>query len=227
MHERHTPPFQQCRSSFRRDAAGRRRAVAAALALALALPAQAAMALSQDGESWPFSARLGPISARLGPITAGLGPAYAANGDADRPRLPLHHVLTQDKGPQEQTREQTQDTTGAVSPPAAASSSAPEERPLYEGQMLRLAEVLGALSFLRSLCSASDAPQWYDKMRALIEAEASTPAERERLAGSYNRGFNGYALTYRHCNAAAEAAIARFLDEGARLAATITSRFGG
>ncbi|CAH1669895.1 TIGR02301 family protein [Chelatococcus asaccharovorans] len=209
MHEGHAPPSRQLHHRYRREAEGYRLAAAVALVLAMALPAPAATARSQDGGPWA--------------ISAGLGPTAAANGSPDRPALPLHYVLTRDKGAQEQN----QDTTGAVSPQATAPSSAPEERPLYEAQMLRLAEVLGALSFLRSLCGASDAPQWYDKMRALIDAEASTPAERERLAGSYNRGFNGYALTYRHCNASAEAAIARFLDEGARLAATITSRFGG
>jgi uncharacterized protein (TIGR02301 family) len=130
---------------------------------------------------------------------------------------------TRDKSAQEQDAGKS----GPAAAPADAHSSAPEERPLYEGQMLRLAEVLGALSFLRNLCGANDAPQWYEKMRALIDAEAGTTAERERLAGSYNRGFNGYALTYRRCNASAEAAITRFLDEGGRLAATISSRFGG
>lgn len=214
MHERHAPSFQQFRSQFRRDAGGCRLVAVAALALAVALPAPAASARSQDRGLWP--------------ITAWLGPAVAANGAQGRPTLPLHHVITRDKTTQDKTtQEQSQGRNGAVSSPADSPASAPEERPLYEGQMLRLAEVLGALSFLRSLCRANDAPQWYDKMRALIDAEATTPAERERLAGSYNRGFNGYALTYRHCNASAEAAIARFLDEGARLAATISSRFGG
>jgi uncharacterized protein (TIGR02301 family) len=111
--------------------------------------------------------------------------------------------------------------------PEASPEPAPEERPLYEGQMLRLAEVLGALSFLRSLCGANDAPLWQQKMRALIEAEAMTQDDRERLAGAYNRGFNGYALTYRRCNESAEMAIARFLAEGERLATMISSRYGG
>jgi uncharacterized protein (TIGR02301 family) len=64
-------------------------------------------------------------------------------------------------------------------------------------------------------------------MRALIDAEAVTQEDRERLAGAYNRGFNGFALTYRRCNDSAETAIARFLAEGERLATTISSRYGG
>jgi len=116
---------------------------------------------------------------------------------------------------------------GGAAPNASASESPPEERPLYEGQMLRLAEVLGALAYLRNLCHATDAPLWQQKMKALIDAEAVTQEDRERLAGAYNRGFNGYALTYRRCNETAEMAIARFLAEGERLATAISTRYGG
>lgn len=191
---------------------------------------------------------LTPVVAAIVGLAAAL-PAVALTplpGTAPRPLL----ALTQDNSPAPKgavpnpampqntpaqnaaPRDRSPATTGATprggaDQPAAAPSSEPEERPLYEGQMLRLAEVLGALSFLRNLCNASDAPLWYEKMRALMEAEAGSQAERERLAGAFNRGFNGYAITYRRCNASAEAAVGRFLEEGERLATTISSRFGG
>ncbi|MBS7698317.1 MULTISPECIES: TIGR02301 family protein [unclassified Chelatococcus] len=176
-----------------------RPAAVVATALLIALPTPAALAISRND---------GPLFSTAKPESA-----LAANSAP----------AARDKNAQDQGAGKS----GASSAPAETPTSSPEERPLYEGQMLRLAEVLGALSFLRNLCGANDAPQWYEKMRALIDAEASTAAERERLAGSYNRGFNGYALTYRRCNASAQAAITRFLDEGARLATTISSRFGG
>ncbi|CAH1648576.1 MULTISPECIES: TIGR02301 family protein [unclassified Chelatococcus] len=199
MHERHATPLRPLSPRPHRKWSGYPVPAAVAVAFLIALPTPAALALGRgDGPSFG---------------TARSEPALAANTAP----------AARDKSAQEQGNGKN----GAASPPADAPASAPEERPLYEGQMLRLAEVLGALSFLRNLCGANDAPQWYEKMRALIDAEASTAAERERLAGAYNRGFNGYALTYRRCNASAEAAITRFLDEGARLAATISSRFGG
>ena len=43
-------------------------------------------------------------------------------------------------------------------------------------------------------------------MKALIESEGVTPARRDRLAGAYNRGYRGYALTYRVCTPAAHEA---------------------
>lgn len=113
--------------------------------------------------------------------------------------------------------------TGADAQPSAPEAPAPP----YERDILRLSEVMGALAFLRGLCGAGDAPQWHAQMTALLDAEATTPARRERLAGSYNRGYRGFALTYRSCTPSARAAIERYLAEGASLASTIAGRFGG
>jgi len=93
--------------------------------------------------------------------------------------------------------------------------------------VLRLSEIIGALSYLRELCAAGDAPAWRARMTALIEAEAPTPARRERLAGAFNKGFSGYALNHRTCTPAAQLATERSLAEGSRLTREITSRYGG
>src|SRR4051812_27056026 len=81
--------------------------------------------------------------------------------------------------------------------PAAPPSEAPP--PPYEKDLLRLSEVVGSLAFLRSLCAGPDATEWPKRMQALLDSEGATPARRERLAGAYNRGYRGYALTYRSC----------------------------
>lgn len=111
--------------------------------------------------------------------------------------------------------------------PAAAQEEPPAQvapAPVWEPQMLRLAEVMGALAFLRDLCEAPDAREWPARMQRLIEAEGG--ARGERLAGAYNRGFRAFALTYRICTPAAERAIAGYLDEGERLTRTVARRFG-
>ena len=54
-------------------------------------------------------------------------------------------------------------------------------------------------------------------MQALIDTEGTTPARSERLAGAYNRGYRGCALTYRICTASAAEATARYLKEGETL----------
>ncbi|GAC1332072.1 MAG: hypothetical protein NVSMB26_11230 [Beijerinckiaceae bacterium] len=90
-----------------------------------------------------------------------------------------------------------------------------------------MAEILGALSYLRDICAARDGETWRGKMAALLDAEAKTQTRRERLAGAFNRGFRGYEVTYRACTPNAETVIARYLAEGGQIARDITYRYGG
>ena len=114
-----------------------------------------------------------------------------------------------------------EDTTKA--PEAAPGAEAP--RP-YDPQFTRLAEVMGALAFLRDLCKAGDGDDWRDKMSALLAADAPNGPRRQKLVGAFNRGFRGYELTYRACTSNAEAAIARYLAEAEHITADVTYRYG-
>ena len=110
---------------------------------------------------------------------------------------------------------------------AAPAVPAPEIAPPYEPQLLRLSEMLGALAYLQDLCGHHQEGQtWHAKMAALISAEAKTSLRKERLAGAFNRGFRGYALTYRLCTPNARAIIDRFLDESGKLAHDVAHRYG-
>ena len=62
-------------------------------------------------------------------------------------------------------------------------------------------------------------------MQALVEAEAPPGERRDRLVASFNRGFRGFQQTYRSCTPAADLAIRRYLDEGARISRDITARY--
>lgn len=120
--------------------------------------------------------------------------------------------------------------SGQTRPPAAQSAPAPAPEPLppaYEPDMLRLAEVMGSLAFLRELCGAPEAPQWRARMAELLETEGVTQGRKERLAGAYNRGFKSFALTYRTCTAAADEASARLSKDGERLSRSLAGRYGG
>jgi uncharacterized protein (TIGR02301 family) len=99
--------------------------------------------------------------------------------------------------------------------------------PPYEPQLLRLSEIMGALAYLRDLCGARDADTYRAKMSALLAVEATSDARKERLAGAFNHGFQGYALTYRTCTPAARVVIARFLDEATRVSKDLANRYGG
>ena len=107
----------------------------------------------------------------------------------------------------------------AVSP-ARAQSAAP-----FDGDLQRLAEILGALHYLRALCGSNEGQKWREQMEALVDAEAPSGERRQRMVASFNRGYRGFQQTYRSCTPAADIAIRRYLDEGARIARDITARY--
>jgi uncharacterized protein (TIGR02301 family) len=92
--------------------------------------------------------------------------------------------------------------------------------------MQRLGEIMGALHYLRPLCGAGDGPVWRDKMNELMQAEAGPQDARERLAGAFNSGYQGFQLTYRTCTPSARTVVRRYLEEGSKLARDITTRHG-
>lgn len=118
-------------------------------------------------------------------------------------------------------------TPQPAGPPAsAAPPAASDVAPPYEPQLLRLAELLGALAYLQDLCGSHQGDVWRQKMASLLDAEAKTPVRKERLAGAFNRGFQGYALTYRQCTENAQAVIDRFLDESGKIARDVARQYG-
>jgi len=109
-----------------------------------------------------------------------------------------------------------------MSGPVRAAEGGP---PPYQADLQRLAEILGALHYLRGLCGANEGQTWRNEMQSLIDAEAPPGERRDRLVASFNRGFRGFQQTYRSCTPAADLAIRRYLDEGARISRDITARF--
>jgi uncharacterized protein (TIGR02301 family) len=117
--------------------------------------------------------------------------------------------------------------TEAKPAPAAAPAEPKDVQAPYDRDLTRLAEIMGSLAFLRTLCKASDAGEWRNRMKGLVDAEGQTDERKNRLAGAYNRGFQNFSLTYRQCTPSANEAIERYLAEGQNLQRTIASRFGG
>ncbi len=108
---------------------------------------------------------------------------------------------------------------------AAAPARAQGVGSALEDSLSRLSEILGALHYLRGICNASEGNRWRSEMQALIDAEGTTPERKARMTASFNRGYNGYQQTYRTCTPAAEIAVRRYLDEGAKLAREVTARY--
>jgi uncharacterized protein (TIGR02301 family) len=109
---------------------------------------------------------------------------------------------------------------------AAAPARAIEGGPApFDGDMMRLAEILGALHYLRDLCGAKEGNKWRDQMSALIDAEAQSGDRRNRLVANFNNGYRDFKRTYHSCTPSANLAVRRYLDEGAKISREITARY--
>jgi len=95
----------------------------------------------------------------------------------------------------------------------------------YDGDLQRLAEILGSLQFLRTVCAANEGQKWRNEMQDLLDAEVPPGERRRKIVASFNRGYRTYQQTYRTCTPAADIAIRRYLDEGAKIAREITARY--
>ncbi len=101
----------------------------------------------------------------------------------------------------------------------------PEVTTPYDPDLRRLAEILGALHFLRGICGANEGQKWRDEAQALIEAETPTGKRHDAMVQSFNRGYLGFQQSYRTCTPAAKIVIRRYLEEGARIARDVTARY--
>lgn len=101
----------------------------------------------------------------------------------------------------------------------------PVETAPYDNDLQRLAEILGALHYLRAVCGSKEGQKWRNEMQALLDSEAPDGERRRKIATSFNRGYRGFQQTYRTCTPAADIAIRRYLEEGAKIARDITARY--
>src|SRR5436305_8396971 len=108
----------------------------------------------------------------------------------------------------------------AGAPARAEVAAAP-----FDSSLQRLAEILGALHFLRGICGANEGAKWRSEMQALIDAEAPGGERRARMIASFNRGYRGFQQTYRTCTPAADVVIRRYLEEGSKIARETTARY--
>ena len=104
--------------------------------------------------------------------------------------------------------------------PARAQPSAP-----FDGNLQRLAEIMGALHYLRALCGANEGQKWREQMQALIDAEATTADRKNRMVANFNRGYRSFQQAYRTCTPAANVAVRRYLEEGSKISREITARY--
>ncbi|HXW70172.1 MAG TPA: TIGR02301 family protein [Methylocella sp.] len=114
------------------------------------------------------------------------------------------------------------------STPLGGANTAPIEVPLapYDRELMRLSEILGALTYLENLCLPNATEDWRAKMQSLLDAEAEAAPVKGHLAGSYNRGFHDYERAYHFCTPNAQIVIGRFLAESHKIAHDVINRYG-
>ncbi len=99
-------------------------------------------------------------------------------------------------------------------PRESSAPPPPDDRP-YDNKLMRLAEILGAVHYLRELCGAQEGQIWRDQMKEILRNEGTTAVRRAKLVNSFNDGYRGYRRTYRSCTQSATLATIRFSSEGA------------
>jgi uncharacterized protein (TIGR02301 family) len=107
-----------------------------------------------------------------------------------------------------------------IIPRESTAPPPPDDRP-YDNKLMRLAEILGAVHYLRELCGAQEGQIWRDQMKEILRNEGTTAVRRAKLVNSFNDGYRGYRRTYRTCTPSATLATTRFSTEGATIAASL------
>lgn len=101
---------------------------------------------------------------------------------------------------------------------ACTATAAPtaDQRP-YDARLMRLAEILGAIHYLRELCDGRDGQKWRDAVDQLIKSEGTTALRRATIAQRFNLGYRSYGRTYRNCTPSAKTIIDRFFKEAVEI----------
>ena len=97
-----------------------------------------------------------------------------------------------------------------------AATASDGARP-YDQKLMRLAEILGAMHYLRELCGAKDGQKWRSAMSGLVRSEGTSALRKAMIARRFNRGYRGYNRTYRNCTQSAKTTIARFFAEAVEI----------
>jgi uncharacterized protein (TIGR02301 family) len=126
---------------------------------------------------------------------------------------------------QYRTQTQAQPKTQTAAPPQQTGAPPQTGVAPYDRDLQRLSEILGALHFLREICASNEGQKWRNEAQALIEAETPAGERRDQMIASFNRGYRAFQQSYRTCTPAADFAIRRYLEEGAKIAREITARY--
>ena len=81
----------------------------------------------------------------------------------------------------------------------SAASAQSDEQPPFEDDLLRLAEIIGALEYLHPLCARQKAGVWKVEMANLLDSVGADPARRARHIAHYNQAYARFTQLHRSC----------------------------
>jgi len=100
---------------------------------------------------------------------------------------------------------------------SARAASVPRE-------MMRLAEVLGAVHYLRPLCGSHEGQKWRDQMIRMLQSVRTSGDDQQVLISHFNIFYYRYRDAYPRCTGDAVRDANRLVAEGQRLAQTLALR---
>lgn len=107
----------------------------------------------------------------------------------------------------------------ALGMPAQAQ---PQAQPMsHAAKVDALAQVLGAMHYLRSLCVGAQRQTWRDSMMELIRLEQASGERRDDLIRRFNDAYYARSRAFPACTREATAAAQGLADEGQRLIAEL------
>jgi uncharacterized protein (TIGR02301 family) len=151
---------------------------------------------------------------------------YLGAGPAEAQFFPFFQPAPQPQQPQ-RPRSQPSNPRPANLPPQLQQPDAPAPAAPtpYDPDLQRLAEILGALHYLRGICGSNDGQKWRNEAQMLIDAEAPSGDRHDQMVQSFNGGYRGFQQSYRTCTPAAGLVIRRYLQEGAKIARDVTAHY--
>lgn len=101
---------------------------------------------------------------------------------------------------------------------AAGSSLLTGKQASYRADMVRLAEVLGAVHLLRERCGGREGQMWRRKMLEMLDIEASSKKDRDMLVNHFNKSYYAMRVNHSRCSMRTISEMNAYIDEGAAVA---------
>ena len=91
-------------------------------------------------------------------------------------------------------------------------------------EMMRLAEVLGAVHYLRPLCGSHEGQKWRNQMVRMLNSVPASGDDKQVLISHFNIFYYRYRDAYPRCTGNAVRDANRLVSEGQRLAEALARR---